>query len=105
MLDSRFPAVPGLAIGVLLVASAAWTQQTGMSKASSSAQPAAPTTGLGGQPGAFPKDTPRAVFLSGKVLLEDGTLPPERAAIQRIGGGEERPGGREAGFQAPDAAG
>ena len=32
----------------------------------------------------------RLVFLSGRVVLDDGTEPPERASIERVCGGRAR---------------
>lgn len=60
--------------------------------------------GQGRQPGTFPDPTQqqqqrfpemqRGVFLSGKVVTDDGTPPPEPATIERIcGGGNARPEG------------
>jgi cytochrome c-type biogenesis protein CcmH/NrfG len=42
----------------------------------------------------FPQEMQRPIFLSGKVMTEDGTPPPEPATIERIcGGGNARPEG------------
>jgi len=38
----------------------------------------------------FPDTTPRPVFLSGSVLLADGTVPPERVLIERVCNGRVR---------------
>ena len=40
----------------------------------------------------FPQaESPRAIFLSGKVMLEDGTPPPESVTIERVCNGIARP--------------
>ncbi|MBI4908494.1 MAG: tetratricopeptide repeat protein [Acidobacteria bacterium] len=43
------------------------------------------------QPQQFPVDIPRPIFLSGKVVLDDGTPPPETVVIERICNGNPRP--------------
>jgi tetratricopeptide (TPR) repeat protein len=43
------------------------------------------------QPGGL--QTNRAMFLSGKVMMDDGTAPPETVVIERICGGSRRPEG------------
>lgn len=70
--------------------------------------PGAGTGGIGGigtapgrpgqpqQPGQFPERTPfpdmqRMIFLSGKVVMEDGTPPPEQVVIERVCNGQPRP--------------
>ncbi len=52
------------------------------------------------QPGLDPRqqqqqipDIPRPIFISGKVMLEDGTPPPDSVTIERICGGIARPEG------------
>ena len=44
------------------------------------------------QPNTFPEQ-PRPIFLSGKVMLSEGTPPPEPVAIERICGGRVFPEG------------
>jgi len=45
-------------------------------------------------PGAtFPGDVPRPIFLSGKVMLNDGTAPSEPVLIERVCNGTPRPEG------------
>jgi len=39
----------------------------------------------------FPQDIPRPIFLSGKVILEDGTPPPDSVTIERVCNGVVRP--------------
>lgn len=73
-------------------------------------QPTMPNPGPGGaqQPGnqgrnPFPgqdpnqqqrmPEMPRAIFLSGKVMLDDGTPPPEPVTIERVCNGNPRPEG------------
>ena len=41
----------------------------------------------------FPQETARPVFLTGKVMMEDGTPPPESVLIERICGGSPKPEG------------
>lgn len=41
----------------------------------------------------FPQDTARPIFLSGKVILEDGTPPPDSVSIERVCNGVVRPEG------------
>ncbi|MBI3679597.1 MAG: tetratricopeptide repeat protein [Acidobacteria bacterium] len=41
----------------------------------------------------FPTDMQRPIFLSGKVVLDDGTPPPEPVVIERICNGQPRPEG------------
>jgi len=70
--------------------------------------PSAGTGGIGGigttpgrpgqpqQPGQFPERMPfpemqRMIFLSGKVVMEDGTPPPEPVVIERVCNGQPRP--------------
>jgi hypothetical protein len=47
------------------------------------------------QPGIDPRqqfpEIPRPIFISGKVMLEDGTPPPETVVIERVCGGIARP--------------
>jgi tetratricopeptide (TPR) repeat protein len=38
-----------------------------------------------------PYEMPRPIFLSGKVVLDDGTPPPESVVIERVCGGNPRP--------------
>lgn len=38
-----------------------------------------------------PYDMPRPIFLSGKVMMDDGTPPPEAVVIERVCGGNPRP--------------
>ena len=51
------------------------------------------------QPGMDPRqqqqmpDMPRPIFISGKVMLEDGTPPPESVTIERVCNGTARPEG------------
>lgn len=39
----------------------------------------------------FPSETARPIFLSGKVMMDDGTPPPEPIVIERICNGNPRP--------------
>ncbi len=41
----------------------------------------------------FPQEMVRPVFLTGKVMMEDGTPPPESVMIERICGGTPKPEG------------
>ncbi|HWQ52874.1 MAG TPA: tetratricopeptide repeat protein [Bryobacteraceae bacterium] len=41
----------------------------------------------------FPDQGPRPIFLSGKVMLEDGTAPPDSVVIERVCNGVARPEG------------
>lgn len=49
------------------------------------------------QPGMDPRqqfpEMPRPIFISGKVMLEDGTPPPDTVVIERVCGGIARPEG------------
>lgn len=61
----------------------------------------APGTTPGRNPNPFPQDQqqqrlpemPQTMFLSGKVMLDDGTPPPEPVTIERICNGQPRPEG------------
>ena len=53
-----------------------------------------PGTQPGQQPGQYPNQFPemqRPIFLSGKVVLDDGTPPPETVVIERVCNGSPRP--------------
>jgi tetratricopeptide (TPR) repeat protein len=39
----------------------------------------------------FPQEIPRPIFISGKVMLEDGTPPPDQVVIERVCNGIARP--------------
>lgn len=39
----------------------------------------------------FPSDMPRPVFLQGKVMMDDGTPPPDQVVIERVCNGNPRP--------------
>ena len=41
----------------------------------------------------FPQEIARPVFISGKVMMEDGTPPPESVLIERLCGGSPKPEG------------
>ncbi len=52
------------------------------------------TTGLGTsltQPSSVGEPVERGWFLTGKVMMDDGSLPPENVTIQRVCGGMNRP--------------
>jgi tetratricopeptide (TPR) repeat protein len=105
-------------VGCLLTAAAAWAQQTGSpglggattTPATPAPTPSTPTptptrpprpTPLPAdtQPSttnpadSFPQDTQRPIYLTGKVILEDGTPPPDSVTIERICNGVVRPEG------------
>ncbi len=50
-----------------------------------------PTPGQRGQQPDFGTQMPRSIFLSGKVMMEDGTPPPEPVTIERVCDGIPRP--------------
>jgi len=57
-------------------------------------QPTQPTTQLPTQQqerSPFPSEAARPIFLSGRVLMEDGTPPPEPVVIERVCNGIARP--------------
>lgn len=97
------------AIAVLLAASTVWAQQRGSpvgapdpgsttpaggarstrpSPSNGDGQANSDTSGV--RP---PSDPPRPIFLSGKVVLEDGTPPPDPVGIERVCNGVVRPEG------------
>ena len=39
----------------------------------------------------FPSEMPRPVFLSGKVMMDDGSAPPDQVVIERVCNGNPRP--------------
>ena len=41
----------------------------------------------------FPTDMPRPIYVSGRVMMEDGTPPPESIVIERVCNGQPRPEG------------
>ena len=41
----------------------------------------------------FPTDMPRPIYISGRVMMEDGTAPPESLVIERVCNGQPRPEG------------
>ena len=41
----------------------------------------------------FPQEMPRPIFISGKVMLQDGTPPPDSVVIERVCNGLARPEG------------
>jgi tetratricopeptide (TPR) repeat protein len=64
--------------------------------------PTSPTTTNPGRPGAnsplsttpFPSDAPHPILITGKVMLDDGTPPPQGILIERVcGGGRPHPEG------------
>lgn len=55
-------------------------------------QPTSPTV-PGREQSPFPADIPRPIFLQGKVILDDGTVPPEPVVIERVCNGTPRPEG------------
>src|SRR5436305_1095648 len=56
-------------------------------------RPTTPTTPSPGQQSPFPTDMRRPIFLSGKVLVSDGSLPPDPVTIERVCQGYVRPEG------------
>lgn len=116
---TRTPAV--LLLAAVLGATAGWAQEPqgggtgggaggtgGTGGTGGVTAPGAGTGGIGGigttpgrpgqpqQPGQFPERTPfpemqRMIFLSGKVVMEDGTPPPEQVLIERVCNGQPRP--------------
>ena len=54
--------------------------------------PTNPNSLPGNTPNQFP-EMQRPIFISGKVMLEDGTPPPESVTIERVCGGIARPEG------------
>lgn len=98
------------AIAVLLAASVVWAQPRGATASApdpaSTAPPAGGTRSTrplwstgDGQTNSntsgvrSPSDAPRPIFLSGKVVLEDGTPPPDPVGIERVCNGVVRPEG------------
>lgn len=81
-------------LGVLALAAATCSAQTGRPSPSPSPTPTPPTTTSPTttrpttQPTQdnFPNDQPRPIFLSGKVILDDGNPPPESVVIERVCG-------------------
>ena len=41
----------------------------------------------------FPSDMPRPIYISGRVMMEDGTPPPESLLIERVCNGQPKPEG------------
>lgn len=106
--------VAGLATGSLFLFLPIWAQQSGGGQAppSQSTPPAGGGGGRGNVPPAtttqpstfpgtrdtqqqqqtqFPDMTDRPIFLSGKVMLDDGTPPPDPVVIERVCNGNPRP--------------
>ena len=94
------------AMAVLLTASAAWAQQGGAPDSGSTTPPAGsarpakplPATEDGqsnGDPSVVrsPSDLTRVISISGRVVLEDGTPPPDPVGIERVCDGAARPEG------------
>jgi tetratricopeptide (TPR) repeat protein len=50
-------------------------------------------TGKPNSPGNFPGDAPHQIMITGKVLIDDGTMPSEPVRIERVCGGRTRPEG------------
>ncbi len=113
----RISMVMGLAVGIAITPGAAFSQQRGNQTPPSTTTPApgpgnnTGTPGIPGgrntpgnvpfpgqqgqtQPGAqqYPQ-MPRPIFLSGKVVLDDGTPPQEPVVIERVCNGRPRPEG------------
>lgn len=91
----------------LAVAALAWGQQGSQQPPSPSPSPSPgsipPSPSPGREPSPrdrqpmpsertpFPSEMPRPIFLSGKVMMDDGTPPPEPVVIERVCGGNPRP--------------
>lgn len=101
--------IPGLAVGLVLAATAASGQAPPPSPPPTPS-PGGPSTGGPGSGGRIPtpptpgqtqqqqpdfgqqdRQTQRTVFLSGRVMLDDGTPPPDSVVIERVCGGNPRP--------------
>ena len=77
------------------------TQQTpqptsGTGRTSTNTSPCGDTTGIGNLGGTMPggcgtgPDAQRPIFISGKVVLSDGTVPPEPVSLERVCNGAPR---------------
>lgn len=104
-----------VALGLMLGLGIIWAQETQAPAPTPSPAPSAPsptpTPTTPTSPGRFPgqdrqpgqldprqqqqqfPDMQRPIFLSGKVLMEDGTPPPEPVKIERVCNGQPRPEG------------
>ena len=98
LMDRVFGSMTGLALGVVL----AFAQQRGPQPAptvpSSPSTPTAPgypntLPAPGSQPQYGVPEFQRPIFLSGKVMMDDGTPPPDPVVIQRVCNGRPRPEG------------
>src|ERR1022692_4843252 len=107
---TRISILPGLVAGILGFATLAFGQKGGI--AAPTTNPTTPTPGNNvpnpGLPGNNPNNTnpnypnntntptnrfpdqTRPIFLSGKVMLEDGTPPPESVTIEKVCNGNPR---------------
>jgi tetratricopeptide (TPR) repeat protein len=87
-----FAKYPAAAFTLLLVGSYAFAQtggQTGGNTGGGTTR-SAPTTTRPSTPQQRQPDERRPVFLSGRVVLDDGTPPPERVSIERVCNGRVR---------------
>jgi tetratricopeptide (TPR) repeat protein len=92
-----------LGLGLVLCVWPVWTQQTGIAPPSGSGTAptpsptpkptprSSPSPSVTNQDSRSSQDLTRPIFLSGKVVLEDGMPPPESVVIQRVCGAMARP--------------
>lgn len=83
----RIQAVAGLAVGIALSIQVVWAQRMGSGAPSGGGAPVGTRQppGVNGQVAGPPTSTINGnIYLSGNVMLDDGTPPPDPVTIERI---------------------